>query len=57
MDLRYIPDDLCFTDEPKDTCTSNPGNFQPLHYHNSLQNFKAKFDWFVCLRSIIIVMT
>jgi hypothetical protein len=45
MDLRYIPDDLCFTDEPKDTCTSNPGNFQPLHYHNSLQNFKAKFDW------------
>ncbi|KAI8974062.1 hypothetical protein BDB01DRAFT_693667, partial [Pilobolus umbonatus] len=46
FDLRYIPDDMTFDDEPKDVATIAPDNYKPLSFQTeALQHTKVKLTW------------
>ena len=47
LDLRFIPDDMEFEDEPKDACTELPGSkYQPrLFFTTALQQAKVELTW------------
>ncbi|KAF7723565.1 pre-rRNA-processing protein esf1 [Apophysomyces ossiformis] len=46
FDLRYIPDDMTFDDEPKETATTAPENYKPTNFvTEALQHSKVKLTW------------
>lgn len=48
LDLRFIPDDLEFDDEPKDVCTDLPerSKYQPrIFFTTALQQAKVELTW------------
>lgn len=46
LDLRFIPDDVTFDDEPRDTCTAIPASYRPTEYiTDALQHSKVKLTW------------
>ena len=47
LDLRFIPDDMEFDDEPKEACTELPGSkYQPrLFFTTALQQAKVELTW------------
>ncbi|KAL0092103.1 hypothetical protein J3Q64DRAFT_1342293 [Phycomyces blakesleeanus] len=46
FDLRYIPDEMKFTDEPKDVATMAPENHKPTKFiTEALQHTKVKLTW------------
>ncbi|KAL2114288.1 hypothetical protein VUR80DRAFT_9510 [Thermomyces stellatus] len=46
IDLRFIPDDVTFDDEPRDECTSVPDDYEPVDFTtNALQSSKVKLTW------------
>lgn len=46
FDLRYVPDDVEFDDEPKDFCDKIPANFKPNSFvTGALQHSKVKLTW------------
>lgn len=46
LDLRFVPDDVEFDDEPRDTCDSMPSTYKPTEFTTSaLQHSKVKLTW------------
>ncbi|KAJ2979694.1 hypothetical protein NQ176_g3091 [Zarea fungicola] len=46
IDLRFIPDDVDFDDEPRDECTRLPDSYKPVEFVTSaLQSSKVKLTW------------
>ncbi|KAL2164874.1 hypothetical protein VTH06DRAFT_170 [Thermothelomyces fergusii] len=46
LDLRFIPDDVTFDDEPRDECDSVPAGYQPIEFTtDALQHSKVKLTW------------
>ncbi|KAL2153585.1 hypothetical protein VTH82DRAFT_4740 [Thermothelomyces myriococcoides] len=46
LDLRFIPDDVTFDDEPRDECDSVPPGYQPIEFTtDALQHSKVKLTW------------
>jgi hypothetical protein len=46
FDLRYIPDDMEFTDEPTDVANSAPQNYKPAEFvTQALQHSNVKLTW------------
>ncbi|TYZ62740.1 hypothetical protein PybrP1_000181 [[Pythium] brassicae (nom. inval.)] len=46
LDLRYVPDDVAFTNPPKDVCTRVPDAYKPsLFATTALQNTDVKLTW------------
>ncbi|CAO3678742.1 unnamed protein product [Umbelopsis vinacea] len=46
FDLRYIPDEMTFEDQPRDAATHAPENYKPLEYvTDALQHSKVKLTW------------
>ncbi|KAI1319332.1 hypothetical protein F5Y16DRAFT_391027 [Xylariaceae sp. FL0255] len=46
IDLRFVPDDTTFDDEPRDECDSNSANYQPTEFvTDALQHSKVKLTW------------
>lgn len=46
LDLRFVPDDVTFDDEPRDECTSVPDNYRPVEFvTDALQHSKVKLTW------------
>ncbi|PKS09135.1 hypothetical protein jhhlp_003749 [Lomentospora prolificans] len=46
IDLRFVPDDVTFDDEPRDECTSVPEGYEPVEFvTNALQSSKVKLTW------------
>ncbi|CAI4210771.1 unnamed protein product [Parascedosporium putredinis] len=46
IDLRFIPDDVTFDDEPRDECTSVLEGYEPVEFvTNALQSSKVKLTW------------
>ncbi|KAL2141429.1 hypothetical protein VTI28DRAFT_2429 [Corynascus sepedonium] len=46
LDLRFIPDDVSFDDEPRDECDSVPSGYQPVEFvTDALQHSKVKLTW------------
>ncbi|OTB06522.1 hypothetical protein M426DRAFT_318925 [Hypoxylon sp. CI-4A] len=46
MDLRFIPDDVTFEDEPRDKCTSISSDYKPTEFTtDALQHSKVKLTW------------
>lgn len=46
LDLRYVPDDVNFTNKPKDVCTSVPDTYKPAIFATTaLQNTDVKLTW------------
>ncbi|CAO0793893.1 unnamed protein product [Mucor circinelloides] len=46
FDLRYIPEDMTFEDEPKDTATVAPEGYQPTKFKtDALQRTKVSLTW------------
>ncbi|KAI9028976.1 hypothetical protein CLU79DRAFT_832353 [Phycomyces nitens] len=46
FDLRYIPDEMEFTDQPKDVATMAPENHKPTKFiTEALQHTKVKLTW------------
>lgn len=46
LDLRFIPDDVTFDDEPRDECDSVPDNYKPVEFvTDALQHSKVKLTW------------
>ncbi|XP_070492045.1 ESF1 homolog [Chironomus tepperi] len=48
LDLRFIPDDMEFDDEPKDTCTELPdlAKYEPrIFFTTALQHAKVELTW------------
>ncbi|KAH8887595.1 hypothetical protein GQ53DRAFT_796171 [Thozetella sp. PMI_491] len=46
MDLRFIPDDLTFDEEPRDSATEVPTNYKPVDFvTDALFNSKVKLSW------------
>lgn len=46
LDLRFVPDDVTFDDEPRDECDSQPEEYQPVEFvTNALQSSKVKLTW------------
>ena len=38
LDVRFIPDDMTFEQEPRDTATSAPVSYQPLAFQTPVLN-------------------
>ncbi|KAK3389617.1 hypothetical protein B0H63DRAFT_102136 [Podospora didyma] len=46
LDLRFVPDDVTFDDEPRDECTSIPKGYKPVDFvTDALQHSKVKLTW------------
>jgi hypothetical protein len=46
LDLRFIPDDVTFDDEPRDECDSVPSGYKPIDFvTDALQHSKVKLTW------------
>ncbi|KAI0478476.1 hypothetical protein GGR56DRAFT_323949 [Xylariaceae sp. FL0804] len=46
IDLRFVPDDVTFDDEPRDECDAVSPNYQPTEFTtNALQHSKVKLTW------------
>ncbi|KAL2190093.1 hypothetical protein L209DRAFT_762373 [Thermothelomyces heterothallicus CBS 203.75] len=46
LDLRFVPDDVTFDDEPRDECDSVPAGYQPVEFTtDALQHSKVKLTW------------
>ncbi|KAI0388009.1 hypothetical protein F5Y04DRAFT_15934 [Hypomontagnella monticulosa] len=46
MDLRFIPDDITFDDEPRDECDTLSLNYKPTDFTtDALQHSKVKLTW------------
>ncbi|KAF3766798.1 hypothetical protein M406DRAFT_97667 [Cryphonectria parasitica EP155] len=46
LDLRFVPDDVTFDDEPRDECKSVPKNYKPVEFvTDALQHSKVKLTW------------
>ncbi|KAL2204754.1 hypothetical protein CC79DRAFT_1335376 [Sarocladium strictum] len=46
LDLRFVPDDVTFDDEPRDECDTQPEEYQPVEFvTNALQSSKVKLTW------------
>ncbi|EGS21739.1 uncharacterized protein CTHT_0036060 [Thermochaetoides thermophila DSM 1495] len=46
LDLRFIPDDVTFDDEPRDECDSVPAGYKPIEFvTDALQHSKVKLTW------------
>lgn len=46
LDLRFVPDDVTFDDEPRDECETVPDNYKPVEFvTDALQHSKVKLTW------------
>lgn len=46
FDLRYVPDDMEFDDEPHDKCTLVPADYKPNYFvTDALQHSKVRLTW------------
>lgn len=46
LDLRFVPDDVTFDDEPRDECMQVPDSYKPVEFvTNALQSSKVKLTW------------
>ncbi|KAH8680864.1 hypothetical protein BX600DRAFT_428841 [Xylariales sp. PMI_506] len=46
LDLRFVPDDVTFDDEPRDECDSIPLDYRPTEFTtDALQHSKVKLTW------------
>ncbi len=46
MDLRFVPDDLTFDEEPRETATEIPSGYKPVDFvTDALFNSKVKLSW------------
>ncbi|KAG6366673.1 hypothetical protein INS49_000852 [Diaporthe citri] len=46
LDLRFVPDDVTFDEEPRDECESIPQNYKPVEFvTDALQHSKVKLTW------------
>ncbi|KAF3355137.1 Pre-rRNA-processing protein ESF1 like [Verticillium longisporum] len=46
IDLRFVPDDVDFDDEPRDECTKVPEGYKPIEFvTDALQHSKVKLTW------------
>jgi len=46
VDLRFVPDEVTFDDEPRDACTSVPTGYKPVDFvTDALQHSKVKLTW------------
>ncbi|KAF4490339.1 Pre-rRNA-processing esf1 [Fusarium agapanthi] len=46
LDLRFVPDDVSFDDEPRDECEKVPESYKPVEFvTNALQSSKVKLTW------------
>ncbi|KAK4448409.1 Pre-rRNA-processing protein esf1 [Podospora aff. communis PSN243] len=46
LDLRFVPDDVTFDDEPRDECESVPPGYKPMEFvTDALQHSKVKLTW------------
>ncbi|POS70754.1 hypothetical protein DHEL01_v210855 [Diaporthe helianthi] len=46
LDLRFIPDDITFEDEPRDECDRVPSDYKPVEFvTDALQHSKVKLTW------------
>ncbi|KAK3985170.1 hypothetical protein QBC44DRAFT_163457 [Cladorrhinum sp. PSN332] len=46
LDLRFIPDDVTFDDEPRDECDAVPQDYKPVEFvTDALQHSKVKLTW------------
>lgn len=46
LDLRFVPDDVTFDDEPRDECDKVPDNYKPVEFvTDALQHSKVKLTW------------
>ncbi|KND92265.1 Pre-rRNA-processing protein esf1 [Tolypocladium ophioglossoides CBS 100239] len=46
IDLRFVPDDVTFDDEPRDECDKVPDSYKPVDFvTNALQSSKVKLTW------------
>ncbi|KAG8668581.1 pre-rRNA-processing protein esf1 [Fusarium poae] len=46
LDLRFVPDDVTFDDEPRDECEKVPESYKPVEFvTNALQSSKVKLTW------------
>ncbi|TGZ85270.1 hypothetical protein EX30DRAFT_368367 [Ascodesmis nigricans] len=46
FDLRFIPDDTTFDDEPRDSCSANPTDYRPQEFvTDALHHSKVKLTW------------
>ncbi|KAK3935437.1 hypothetical protein QBC46DRAFT_51235 [Diplogelasinospora grovesii] len=46
LDLRFIPDDVTFDDEPRDECDKVPSGYKPVEFvTDALQHSKVKLTW------------
>jgi hypothetical protein len=46
LDLRFVPDDVDFDDEPRDQCDKLPNSYKPIDFvTNALQSSKVKLTW------------
>ncbi|KAJ4153513.1 hypothetical protein LMH87_009997 [Akanthomyces muscarius] len=46
LDLRFVPDDVEFDDEPRDECTKLSDSYKPVEFVTSaLQSSKVKLTW------------
>ena len=46
LDLRFVPDEVTFDDEPRDSCDQIPDSYKPIEFvTNALQSSKVKLTW------------
>ncbi|KAI1308092.1 hypothetical protein F5Y03DRAFT_351165 [Xylaria venustula] len=46
VDLRFVPDDVTFDDQPRDECDSTVSNYQPTEFvTDALQHSRVKLTW------------
>lgn len=46
LDLRFVPDDVAFDDEPRDECESVPQDYKPVEFvTDALQHSKVSLTW------------
>ncbi|PNY29398.1 Pre-rRNA-processing protein esf1 [Tolypocladium capitatum] len=46
IDLRFVPDDVTFDDEPRDECDKVPDSYKPVDFvTDALQSSKVKLTW------------